>query len=198
MIFDRTDHPEAFSRLAAGCTSLLVGLVREQHGITGPFAGGYLMIEQLGLWVDRIARLKEDASALFSPNLYVGFFSPKTPGWPKPFPKCAIHLSFLIPFSRGPDPRRGGAPLHPDQQGRGEDSGPRDDSLFQKSPSPRPLSSRRGKLDLEDLRLLRSHLSPEGALPPGRRREVRRDPGPSGVLDLGRESLRFLKSGQTP
>ncbi|HTU01130.1 MAG TPA: hypothetical protein VMG58_04915, partial [Candidatus Sulfotelmatobacter sp.] len=71
MVLDLYDAPEDFRRLAHVCADFATGLVQAQHALTGPFAGGYL-IEQLGLWAPRpIVRLQEDASALFSPALYV-------------------------------------------------------------------------------------------------------------------------------
>jgi hypothetical protein len=162
MIFDLYDHPEAFSRLAAACTSLLVGLVREQHGITGPFAGGYL-IEQLGLWApDRIARLQEDASALFSPNLYVRLLQPEDARMAEAFPYNAIHLHssslFLVDQILDVEALRC-IQINKDV---GKTAVPEMIPFFKRVQARGRCLLIRGKLDLEDLRLLRSHLSPEG------------------------------------
>jgi hypothetical protein len=92
MVYDLYDAPEAFGRLAGACSDFAVRLMHAQHDLTGPFAGGYL-IEQLGLWApDRIARLQEDASALFSPELYVRFLQPHDRRMGEAFPRSAIHL----------------------------------------------------------------------------------------------------------
>lgn len=92
MIFDLYDHPQDFQRLAESCTEFSIGLVRAQHAITGPFAGGFL-IEQLGLWApDRLARLQEDSSALFSPDLYTSLLQPHDRRMAEAFPYSAIHL----------------------------------------------------------------------------------------------------------
>jgi hypothetical protein len=85
MIFDFYDDPDDFRRLAERCTDFAIRLVSSQQAITGPFAGGYL-IEQLGIWApDRLARLQEDSSALFSPDLYTTLCSPGTGEWPTRF-----------------------------------------------------------------------------------------------------------------
>lgn len=92
MVYDLYDEPEAFGRLAGACADFAVRLMHAQHDLTGPFAGGYL-IEQLGLWApDRIARLQEDASALFSPQLYVRHLQPHDRRMGEAFPWSAIHL----------------------------------------------------------------------------------------------------------
>ena len=162
MVFDLYDHPEAFRRLAAGCTSLLIGLVREQHGITGPFAGGYL-IEQLGLWApDRIARLQEDASALFSPDLYVKLLQPEDARMAEAFPYNAIHLHssslFLVDRILDVEALRC-IQINKDV---GKTAVPEMIPFFKKVQARGRCLLVRGKLDLEDLKLLRSHLSPEG------------------------------------
>ena len=129
MIFDLYDHPDDFRRLAERCTDFAIGLVRSQHAITGPFAGGYL-IEQLGLWApDRLARLQEDSSALFSPDLYTTLLQPRDRRMAEAFLYAAI--AEMLPFFRMIQARWRSLLI-------------------------------RGKLDLDDLTLLRTHLSPDG------------------------------------
>ena len=92
MILDLYDRPGDFQRLARICTDLLIGLVKDQQGITGPCLGGY-EIEQLSLWApDRVIRIQEDASALFSPGLYVKHLQEEERRQASVFPYSAIHL----------------------------------------------------------------------------------------------------------
>ena len=92
MIFDLYDHPEEVKRLARKCTNFTVGLVQDQHKITGPFAGGYT-IEAYSLWApDKIIRIQEDASALFSPALYDEFLQKENDIQASALPYSLIHL----------------------------------------------------------------------------------------------------------
>jgi len=92
MIFDLYDRPEQVKRLARKCTNFIIGLVQDQHKITGPFAGGYT-IEAYSLWApDTIIRIQEDASALFSPDLYDEFLRKENEIQGSAFPYSLIHL----------------------------------------------------------------------------------------------------------
>ena len=162
MVYDFYDHPQEFHRLAEACSDFAIGLMHAQHDITGPFAGGYL-IEQLGLWApDRISRLQEDASALFSPALYVQLLQPYDKRMGEAFPWSAIHLhsSSLHLLGQILDVE----PLRCIQINK--DVG--NITIAEMLESFRTVQARqrslliRGKLSLEDLALLRKHLSPDG------------------------------------
>jgi hypothetical protein len=162
MIFDFYDHPDDFRRLAERCTDFAIGLVRAQHEITGPFAGGYL-IEQLGIWApDRLARLQEDSSALFSPDLYTTLLQPWDRRMADAFPYAAIHLhsSSLFLLDRILDIESLGCIQINKDVGNA--------AIAEMMPFFKMVQARRrsllirGKLDLDDLTLLRSDLSPDG------------------------------------
>ncbi len=92
MVLDMYDNPGQFQRLAKLCSDLLIELIEEQQEITGPFAGGY-EVEQLSLWApDRIIRLQEDASVFFSPTLYVQYLRGENERQASSFPYSVIHL----------------------------------------------------------------------------------------------------------
>lgn len=162
MIFDFYDHPDAFRTLAERCTEFAIGLVRTQHAITGPFAGGYL-IEQLGLWApDRLARLQEDSSAFFSPDLYTSLLQPWDRRMAEAFPYAAIHLhsSSLFLLDRILEVEALGCIQINKDVGNA--------AIAEMMPYFQMVQARqrsllvRGKLDLADLTLLRSNLSPNG------------------------------------
>lgn len=162
MVFDLYDHPEQFRRLAGRCTDLLVALVAEQQRMTGPFAEGY-EVEQLALWAPgRIIRMQEDGSAFLSPALYVKYLQDEDERQASSFPYSVIHLHssslFLLDAILDVESLKciqinkdvggmdvsGMLPFFEKVQGRGK----------------RLLI--RGKLDHDDLKLLRSELSPNG------------------------------------
>ena len=162
MIVDLYDRPDDFRRLAERCTEFAIDLVRAQHAITGPFAGGYL-IEQLGLWApDRLARLQEDSSALFSPDLYTSLLQPWDQRMAEAFPFSAIHLhsSSLFLLDRILDVEA----LRCIQINK--DVG--NTAIAEMLPYLQLVQARqrslliRGKLDLDDLSLLRTHLTADG------------------------------------
>jgi hypothetical protein len=162
MIFDLYDHPAEFRQLAERCTEFAIGLVETQQAITGPFAGGYL-IEQLGLWAPgRLARLQEDSSALFSPDLYTTLLQPWDRRMAERFPYAAIHLhsSSLFLLDRILDVEAIGCIQINKDVGNA--------AIAEMMPFFRMVQDRRrsllirGKLDMNDLALLRTHLSPEG------------------------------------
>jgi hypothetical protein len=162
MIFDFYDRPDEFRQLAERCTEFAIGLVRTQHAVTGPFAGGYL-IEQLGLWApDRLARLQEDSSALFSPALYTTLLQPWDRRMAEAFPFAAIHLhsSSLFLLDRILDVETLGCIQINKDVGNA--------AIAEMMPYFQMVQTRnrslliRGKLDLADLALLRGTLSPNG------------------------------------
>jgi hypothetical protein len=162
MIFDLYDHPREFKRLARACTDFFVGLVKDQLAITKPFQGGY-MVEQFTLWAPGgIVRMQEDASALFSPDLYVKYLQEEDRRIASAFPYDVIHLhsSSLHLLDRFADvePQKC-IEINKDQGGWGV---PRMIPLFQRMQSRGKRLIVRGKLDLADLESLRQALSPRG------------------------------------
>jgi hypothetical protein len=162
MIFDLYDHRSAFHTLATRCTDFAVGLIHAQHDITGPFAVGYL-IEQLGLWApDRLGRLQEDSSALFSPALYSELLQPYDRRMADAFPYSAIHLhsSSLFLLDRILEVETLGCIQINKDVGNA--------AIAEMMPFFTMVQERkrslliRGKLDLDDLALLRTRLSPDG------------------------------------
>ncbi len=162
MIFDFYDCPDLFQRLAAKCTKLIIDLVEEQHRITGFFAGG-TVIEQFALWAPgKIIRMQEDASALFSPDLYTKLLQEEDRKQAAAFPYSLIHLhaSSLHLIDRIADIRELRClQINKDTGGT---------EIEREIPYFRTVQDRektlliRGKLTLEDLSLLRKNLSPRG------------------------------------
>jgi hypothetical protein len=162
MVFDLFDRPDLFRRLARCCNDLIIGLVKEQQGITGPFAGGY-EIEQFSLWSpDRIIRMQEDGSAFLSPALYVGHIRGEDERQASSFPYSVIHLHSSSLFLL--DDILDMETLKCVQINK--DVGGTDVSgmlpFFEKVQGRARQLMIRGKLDHEDLKLLRSELSPNG------------------------------------
>ena len=162
MVYDLYDHPQEFRRLGEACTTLLIELIRAQHVITGPFAGGYV-IDALGIWApERLGRLQEDASALFSPDLYVTHLQPHDRRAAEAFPRSLIHLhsSSLFLLDQILDVEALGCiQINKDV---GEAAIPEMLPAFQRVQARGRSLLVRGKLDLDDLALLRRHLTPNG------------------------------------
>jgi hypothetical protein len=92
MVFDLYDRPEDFRRLARACSDFFIGFVKAHQDTAGPFGGGH-MIEQFTLWApDKIIRMQEDASALFSPSLYGEHLQEEDWRQASAFPYSLIHL----------------------------------------------------------------------------------------------------------
>lgn len=162
MVFDLYDHQEQFRRLAGRCTDLLIALLAEQQGITGPFAGGY-EVEQLALWAPgRIIRMQEDGSAFFSPSLYVQHLQREDERQASSFPYSVIHLHssslFLLDAILNVESLKC-IQINKDVGGM-EVSGML--PFFKKVQQCGKRLLIRGKLDHGDLTLLRSELSPNG------------------------------------
>ena len=161
MIFDLYDFPEEYKKLGKSCTDLIIGLVREQQRLTGPFAGGYF-VEQFSLWApDRIIRMQEDASALFSPALYDKLLQEEDRRQADAFAYSLIHLHssslFLLDRILNVEPILC-FQINKDAAA----SIPEEIPYFQMVQKKGKKLLIRGKLDLEDLSLLRKNLSPRG------------------------------------
>jgi len=162
MIFDLYDYPEEFQHLARACTEFFIGLVKDQLAITKPFHGGY-EVEQFTLWAPgRIVRMQEDASALFSPDLYVKYLQEEDRRIAAAFPYDVLHLhsSSLHLLDRFVDiePQKC-FEINKDQGGWGV---PRMLPLFKMVQSRGKKLIIRGKLDQADWEVLREELSPRG------------------------------------
>jgi hypothetical protein len=161
MIFDLYDFPEEYKKLGTLCADLLIDLVREQQRRTGPFVGGYF-IEQFALRApERVIRMQEDASALFSPALYEKLLQEEDRRQAEAFPCSLIHLHssslFLLDRILAVKPivcfqiNKDAAAAIPEEV-----------PYFQMVQKKGKKLLIRGKLDLEDLALLRKNLTPRG------------------------------------
>lgn len=162
MIFDLYDCPGDFQRLARVCTDFFIELVRDQLAVTRPFHGGF-EVESFTLWApDGIVRMQEDASALFSPDLYVKYLKEEDRRIADAFPNQVIHLhsSSLHLLDRFADiDSLKCIEINKDQGGWGV---PQMLSLFRNVQARGKSLIVRGKLDVEDLNLMRKELSPKG------------------------------------
>ena len=76
LILDMYDAPDKVLRLAEACTSIFKKVIEHHFEIVPEFDGGYV-VEQFALWApDRVVRLQEDASALYSPKFYRDLLRP--------------------------------------------------------------------------------------------------------------------------
>ncbi|HSR11788.1 MAG TPA: hypothetical protein VLS90_10120 [Thermodesulfobacteriota bacterium] len=162
MIFDLIDRPEEFSRLARVCTDFYIELIKDQLAITKPFHGG-TMVEQFTLWAPGgIVRMQEDASALFSPDLYVKYLQEEDRRIAAAFPYDVIHLHssslHLLDKFVDVEPQKC-IEINKDQGGW---------SVARMLPLLKMVQERgkrlivRGKLDVQDLADMRKELSPRG------------------------------------
>ncbi len=101
-LFDTLEAPDRIRDLGARCADALIKVSQKQYDIIAPFHGGYL-IEQFGMWSpDIIVRLQEDVSAVYSPQTYCDLIQPFDRQVADAFPACLIHLHnsslFLIDY----------------------------------------------------------------------------------------------------
>lgn len=162
MIFDLYDHPEEFQRLARVLTDFFIGLIQDQLAITRPIHGGY-EVEQFTLWAPGgIVRMQEDASALFSPDLYAKYLRGEDQRLAASFPYNVIHLhsSSLPLLDRIVEVEALKCiQINKDQGGWGV---PKMLPLFKMVQKRGKKLLIRGKLDGEDSALIRKELSPNG------------------------------------
>jgi hypothetical protein len=162
MILDLYDYPDEYHRLGRMCSDFLLDLIKEQHAVTGPFQGGYV-IEQFSLWAPgETIRTQEDASALVSPELYVRFLQEEDRRLAAAFPYNLIHLhaSSLFLLKEILEIKELNCiQINKDAGGT---------TIEQELPYFKMVQADgrrlliRGKLDREDLSLLRKTLSPNG------------------------------------
>ena len=162
MIFDLYDCPERFQQLAGLCTDFSIGLIRDQLAITRPFHDGF-EVESFTLWAPGgIVRMQEDASALFSPDLYVKHLQGEDQRTASSFPYNVIHLhsSSLLLLDRIVEVEAIKCiQINKDQGGWAV---PKMLPLFKMVQRRGKRLLIRGKLDREDLAHLRKELSPDG------------------------------------
>ncbi len=91
-LIDTMEAPERVKDLAKRCTEALIQVTRKQYEIILAFHEGYL-IEQFGMWApDKIVRLQEDLSAVYSPRIYCDLIQEFDREVAAAFPYCLIHL----------------------------------------------------------------------------------------------------------
>jgi len=92
VLIDCIEFPERARPLARACADALIHVITRHLEAAEPFHGGY-SIEQYSLWCpDRIVRLQEDASSVYSPTLYREIIKPEDRRVAAAFPLCLIHL----------------------------------------------------------------------------------------------------------
>jgi hypothetical protein len=91
-ILDCMENPEDARRLGRFCADALIRITKAHHKATDPFEGGYF-IEQYSLWAPGpLVRMQEDASALYSPDLYRSIIMECDRMIARAFPYSLIHL----------------------------------------------------------------------------------------------------------
>jgi hypothetical protein len=91
-LIDCVETPERFRDLSRRCTEAFIKVLQAHYRIIKPYHGGHF-IEQFSLWApDRIVRLQEDASAVYSPNLYRNLIQENDRLIAQAFPLSLIHL----------------------------------------------------------------------------------------------------------
>jgi hypothetical protein len=91
-ILDCLENPIEARRLARLCAEALIRITKAHHKTTSPYQGGYF-IEQYSLWAPGpLVRMQEDASALYSPDLYRAILMESDRMVARSFPYSLIHL----------------------------------------------------------------------------------------------------------
>jgi hypothetical protein len=91
-LLDTMEEPDRTKKLARKCCDALIKLTQKQYDIIQPFYDGYL-IEQFGMWApEKIVRLQEDVSAVYSPAAYCELIQEYDRLIAGVFPYCLIHL----------------------------------------------------------------------------------------------------------
>lgn len=163
-IIDLMECPEESLALAKRAADAMIALVKAHHAATVPFRGGYF-IEAYSMWAPGpLIRMQEDASAVFSPDLYRQIVQEQDRRIAQAFPYSLIHLHssslFLIDdflaieeigvFQINRDVGEMGLPELIPYLKRIQKAGRR---IFL-----------RGPLDAEDLKLVAKELSPTGLM----------------------------------
>ncbi|MFA6508589.1 MAG: hypothetical protein WCT14_20995 [Treponemataceae bacterium] len=91
-IMDLLECPAEAKALAESAADALIQVTKEHHKATKPFHGGYF-IEQYSMWAPGpLARLQEDATAVYSPTLYREIVQESDRKVAQAFPYSLIHL----------------------------------------------------------------------------------------------------------
>jgi len=101
-LIDGLENPDNVEKLAKRCTNIMIKLFQKQFESIDAFYGGYF-IETFSLWApDKIIRLQEDATAVYSPALYKKLIQESDRFIAQSFPYSVIHLHssslFLIDY----------------------------------------------------------------------------------------------------
>jgi len=163
-IIDLIESPEESLALAKSAADAMIALVKAHHGAAVPFHGGHF-IEVYSMWAPGpLVRMQEDASAVFSPDLYRQIVQEQDRRIAQAFPYSLLHLHssslFLLDdflaikeigvFQVNRDVGEMGMPELIPYLKRIQKAGRR---IFL-----------RGPLDAEDLKLVAKELSPTGLM----------------------------------
>jgi len=91
-LIDNIENPEAIRRIARRCAEAMIKVTKAHHRAAGTYRGGYF-IEQYSLWAPGpLARMQEDATAVYSPRLYADNILETDRMIAKEFPYSLLHL----------------------------------------------------------------------------------------------------------
>lgn len=91
-ILDAVENPNRVKHTARKLARVIIQVTRAHHRCAGMFQGGYT-IEQYGIWAPGpLVRMQEDASALYSPELFRTCILPADRIIAQAFPYSLIHL----------------------------------------------------------------------------------------------------------
>lgn len=163
-IIDCIESPEETRKLINTCKDAFLKVIHEQFKRIESFHGGYF-IEQYCLWApDKIVRLQEDASALFSPALLKQHIIEPDRFLASQFPYSFIHLHtsslFLLDLFLEIE-ELDVIQINKDASGM---EVPEIIPYFQKVQNARKRLVIRGPITKEDMKLLSENLSPNGLL----------------------------------
>ena len=101
-LIDCLDKPDKVKKLAQRCTQALLKVLNKQYDIIEPYYDGYFL-EGYSLWApDKIIRFQEDATSVYSPNIYKDIIQEEDSKIASSFPLSLIHLHssslFLIDY----------------------------------------------------------------------------------------------------
>jgi len=89
-LIDTMETPDIVKKVAGVCADAIIKVTQKQYDIIQPFHGGFL-IEQFGMWApDKLVRLQEDVSAVYSPDAYCGLIQEYDRAIAGVFPYCLI------------------------------------------------------------------------------------------------------------
>lgn len=91
-LIDCMERPDKVKALANRCTEAIMKANNKQYEVIKPFHGGYF-IEQFSVWApDKIVRMQNDATGVYSPHLYKDLIQEFDQMIASSFPYALIHL----------------------------------------------------------------------------------------------------------